>query len=252
MRPSEEGRTWSSDYQLPSGEWFGDWLHETIGEHALFEESGPLPERLRAAAARVQAHRPVNERFVAEVPWIDEFTAFTAPGRFIYFSRRLLERCPHDDAVAFVVAHELAHHELGHLRYFTHAYARRAARFNAPLLAMLYFRSLQKRLYSVENEIAADHAAIDRCIDAGYDPGKCLYLFHVLELIALDYGDVNAVFGVDPESDRELAPDAAAFLKARVWLYQRRRGYLPIQDRLGEIRRYLKETRGIEVRLHGA
>jgi hypothetical protein len=96
-----------------------------------------------------------------------------------------------------VIAHELAHHELGHLGYFRHAFARRAARLSAPLLAMLFFRALQKRIYSVEREIAADHHAIDLCMSAGYDPSKCLYLFHILELIALDYGDVNAVFGLD-------------------------------------------------------
>ena len=243
---------WSSDYQLPSGEWFGDWLHTVIADNAAIEQHGFMPERARAAAARLQGHRQSDERFTVEVTWLDEFTAFTAPGRFIYFSRRLLERCPHEDAAAFVIAHELAHHELGHLAYFGNSFARRAARMQAPLLAMLFFRALQKRIYSVEREVAADERAIDLCIDAGYDPGKCLYLFHVLELIALDYGDVNAVFGLDSESDRELDPDAALILKARVWLYQRERGYLPIQDRLGSLRRYLARTRGLEIRLQGA
>ena len=243
---------WSSDYQLPSGEWFGDWLHGVVDDSAMLEQDGFMPDRVRSAAARLQANRPSAERFTVEVPWLDEFTAFTAPGRFIYFSRRLLERCPHEDSAAFVIAHELAHHDLGHLTYFEGAFARRAARLHAPLLAMLFFRVLQKRIYSVEREVAADERAIDLCLDAGYDAGKCVYLFHILELIALDYGDVNAVFGLDPESDRELEPDAAMILKARIWLYQRERGYLPIQDRLGALERYLERTRGLRVRLKGA
>ncbi|HET7584786.1 MAG TPA: M48 family metalloprotease [Gemmatimonadaceae bacterium] len=242
---------WSGDYQLPSGEWFGDWLHALVAENAFIEQSGSMPDRVRAAATRLQAHRPATERFTVEVPWLHEFTAFTAPGRFIYFSRRLLERCPHEEAAAFVIAHELAHHELGHLDFFRYTFARRAARLSGPHLAMLFFRSLQKRIYSVERETAADRHAMDLCLRAGYDPGKCLYLFHILELIALDFGDVNAVFGLDPESDRELDPDASAILKARIWLYQQQRGYLPIQDRLGALLRYLEE-RKIQVRLQGA
>jgi len=243
---------WSSDYQLPSGEWFGEWLHAVIAEQAVLEQNGFMPDRVRSAAARLQAYRRPDERFEVEIPWLREFTAFTAPGRYIYFSRRLLECCPYEDAAAFVIAHELAHHELGHLDYFRGSVAKRAARFQPARLAMLFFAVLQRHVYSVESEIAADQRAIDLCVDAGYDAGKSLYLFRILELIALDYGDLNGVYGLDRESDRELSPDASAILKARVWLYQRRRGYLPIQDRLAELQRYLVRTRGIEARLPGA
>jgi hypothetical protein len=75
---------------------------------------------------------------------------------------------------------------------------------------------------------------------------------HILELIALDYGDLGAVYGLDTESDRELSADASPLTKARVWLYQRERGYLPIQDRLAELRRHITERTGIEVRPRSA
>jgi hypothetical protein len=71
-------------------------------------------------------------------------------------------------------------------------------------------------------------------------------------LIALDYGDLGAVFGLDPESDQELSPTASAMTKARIWLYQRERGYLPIQDRQAAVQRYLVETHGVEARVTGA
>jgi len=119
---------WSSDFELTPGEWFGEWLHSQIAENAHIEQNGFMPDRVRAAATRLQTTRPTDQRFVAEVPWLDSFTAFTAPGKYVYFSRRLLERCPHEDAAAFVIAHEIAHHDLGHLDLFTSGFGRRAGR----------------------------------------------------------------------------------------------------------------------------
>jgi predicted Zn-dependent protease len=120
------------------------------------------------------------------------------PGKYIYFARRLLERCPHEESAAFVVAHEIAHHDLGHMGIFNGPFTRQAARLDAGKLAVLFFRMLQKRIYSPEWELAADRHAIDLCLKAEYDPAKCLYLFHVLEMIALDVGDLGAVYGLDP------------------------------------------------------
>jgi predicted Zn-dependent protease len=236
---------WSSDFEIESGEWFGDWLHAQIAENAFIEREGFMPDRVAAASARLQAGRPADERFIVEVPWLQAFTAFTAPGKYVYFSRRLLERCPHEDAAAFVIAHEIAHHELAHLSLFTGPMTRRIASSDAGMLAIFFFRSLQKRIYSLENELAADRRGMDLCLRAGYSPAKCLYLFHILELIALDYGDLNEVYGLDPNSDQELSAEASVATKARIWLYQRQRGYLPLQDRLAELVRYTEKLTGI-------
>ncbi len=238
-------RHWSSDFEITPGEWFGEWLRREIEENAHVEAHGFMPGRVRAVADQLQHDRAPGHRFVPVVPWIDEFTAFTAPGRYVYFGRRLLERCPHEDSVAFVIAHEIAHHDLGHLDLFSGGFARRAARLDAGVLAIMFFRMLQKRIYSPEWELAADRHAIDLCLRAGYAPAKCLYLFHILELIALDYGDVNMVFGLDAQSDQELSPEASLMTKARIWLYQRERGYLPLQDRRAELARYITRTTGI-------
>ncbi|MFH0350761.1 MAG: M48 family metalloprotease [Chromatiales bacterium] len=243
---------WSSDFELSPGEWFGDWLHAQIAENAFIEQNGLMPDRVRAAATRLQQDRPTDRRFVAEVPWLDSFSAFTAPGKYVYFSRRLLERCPHEDSAAFVIAHEIAHHDLGHLELFNGAFARHAARLQAGVLAILFFRMLQKRIYSPEWELAADRRAIDLCLKAEYDPAKCLYLFYILEMFALDYGDLGGVYGLDPESDQELSAEATVITKARIWLYQRKRGYLPIQDRKAELARYIGTvTDGATVRPQG-
>ncbi len=71
---------WSSDFELNSGEWFGDWLHAQIAENVHIEQTGFMPDRVRAAAARLQADRSPDRRYVTEVPWLEAFSAFTAPG----------------------------------------------------------------------------------------------------------------------------------------------------------------------------
>lgn len=235
---------WSDDFELSAGEPFGEWLYGQIAESVHVELHGFMPDRVRAAAERLQQGRPVDQRYAAVVAWMQSFNAFTAPGRFVYFSRRLLERCPHEDAAAFVIAHEIAHHDLGHVAIFSGPFSRHAARLQAGQLAVLFFRMLQKRVYSPEWELAADRRAMDLCLAAGYNPERCLYLFRVLEMIALDYGDIAGVYGLDEQSDQELSAEASVLTKARIWLYQRQRGYLPIQDRLAELVRYTKGLTG--------
>ena len=148
---------------------------------------------------------------------------------------------------------EIAHHDLGHLDIFAGPFARHAARLDAGKLAVLFFRMLQKRIYSPEWELAADQRSIDLCIEAKFDVAKCLYIFHVMEMFFLDHGDLGAVYGIDPDSDSELSAEASLVTKARVWLYSRQRGYLPIQDRRAELLRHLETVHGLKgIRPRGA
>src|SRR5262249_38314230 len=158
--------------------------------------------------------------------WLSLFNAFTAPGQYIYFSRRLLERCPDDETVAFVIAHEIAHHDLGHLAFFSGRFIQHALRTGAGAMIVLFFRMLQTHVYSVEWEPDAVLRAIELCVAAGYDGKKCLEVFDVMEKWALYHLDFDGVYGPDKESDQELAPDADFMTRARIWLYLKRRGYL--------------------------
>lgn len=155
------------DFEIARGVMFGEWLHELIGEHIGYEVRGEMPDRVARVADRLQARRSDGERLIVKIPWLRDFNAFTGPGRYIYFSRRLLERCPDDETVALVIAHEMAHHDLGHLRVFTGPFSRHAARFSGPDLIVLFFRVLQKRIYSVRWETSADEHAINLCVGSG-------------------------------------------------------------------------------------
>ena len=44
----------------------------------------------------------------------DEINAFAAPGGFIFVTRGMLRCCPHEDAVAAVLAHEIGHVQYKH------------------------------------------------------------------------------------------------------------------------------------------
>ena len=234
----------SSDFLVEPGLTFGEWLRKEVEAAAFIERNGFFPEQVERVARRLQADRAPEDRLEVVVPWFRIRSAFTAPGRYIYFSRGLLERCPHDEAVAFVIAHEIAHHDLGHLDLFRGRFAQHAARMHGGRLMVLFFRLLQKRIYSPEWEGEADRAAIEMCVRAGYDGARCLYLFHVLSLLMLDAGDIAGVYGLDQESDQELSPEADLLTKARIRLYHLRRGYLPLQDREALVREHLETVLG--------
>lgn len=216
----------------------GQILHDAIHESYVVESAGWAAEQVSRVGNRVQSDVEEGKRLRVEVPWLEEFTAFTAPGPYIYISRRLLEVCRTDETVAFVIAHEVAHHRLGHTDIFPEWLAELTGA-QIPLLITVLYRSVEARLYGPEREVAADRMGIDLCVSAGYEPSACLEIFEVLEKFALDMRDHDIVFGPE-ESDDELHPDAPLSTKLRVWLWQRTRGYLPLRDRKREIVRHLE------------
>ncbi|HEV7405716.1 MAG TPA: M48 family metalloprotease [Chthoniobacteraceae bacterium] len=230
----------ASDFDLKDGAAIGEWLHARIAEAALFEEADWAIERVCRVEDRLQFDRPEAERLVVEIPWLELFTAFTGPGRYIYISRRLFERCATDEHVAFIVAHELAHHDLQHLNLFA-GWAEKLIHLPGSDLFAAAFHALESRLYGPEKECDADRHALDLCLAAGYDGARCLGIFDIFEEYALHYGDLDIVHGPDRDSDDELDPDAPWTTKAQIWAWQRKRGYLPIRDRRQMLLNYLAE-----------
>ena len=217
----------------------GDRLYAALESSVVFETSGWAVERVERVAARLQRARPPSQRLQVVVPWIDAFTAFTTPGRYIYFSRRLLELCRHDEATAFVIAHEIAHHDLGHLDLLARWLPYVIGTGTARLLTVLY-RCMEGALFSSQKESDADRRAIDLCLEAGYDARKCLLIFDVLEKFALDIGDVDGALGTD---DLEEQLRNTALWKRRlksVW-YKIRRGYPSISERRAQLKCHLAD-----------
>lgn len=228
----------ASDFEIEDGLTFGEWLNRELRAAFHFETDGWAAERVKRVSDRLQADRPPDVRLIVEAPWISEATAFTAPGRYVYFCRGLLELCD-DEAAALVVAHEIAHHDLGHLDVFPGWMAKmsRLMRMGGVYLGAA-FHEMEKRIYGPENECRADKHGLMLCLKAGYDGKRCLALFDHLERYALDMRDLDMVYGPDA-SDDELAEDAGWATRTKVWLWQRSRGYLPIRDRKAALASYL-------------
>lgn len=78
-----------------------------------YVDLGPQADRARGIAARLNAYRSGPPKD-AVVLWTNGFAAVTRTGPFIYVAHVFAQHLS-DDGLAFVLAHEMAHHDLGHL-----------------------------------------------------------------------------------------------------------------------------------------
>jgi predicted Zn-dependent protease len=133
-----------------------------------------------------------------------EVNAFATPGGHIFVTRGLLECAPSEDALAAVIAHEIAHIQAHHAaaiindqRLVTElsqtadraaaiasrnaGSRQRAALFGRSVAAMV--TTLFKNGFSREQEFEADAKAAALLRSAGYDPSAMLAVLEVLEKI---------------------------------------------------------------------
>ena len=212
-----------------------EWLHrELVGAYQVDTEAW-ADARVQRAMRQLHGARPGRPRLEAEVLWLLPYSAFTLPGRYLYVSRRLLERCACDAEAAFVLAHEVAHHDLGHLDELGRWGARlpRSLRGRAVLLAL---RLVEQRVHRQEWELDADAYALVLCARAGYAVEDCLRVFDVLKAHLLDYGQLDAVFGPDappPEGDDVLE---ALWLRARDLVHHATTSHPPLVERVEALR----------------
>lgn len=187
-------------------------LRAAIEDAFVIERSGWAVERVERVTAALQSSRPSGSRMETLVVWMEDYTAFTAPGDAIYLSRRLLEVLPSDAAVAFVIAHERAHHALGHVPNFDLSLGASSVRLGLTILG--------RWVHSTRHERDADLFAIEQCVAAGYDAAESIEALECLEKIALDYGHVDAVVN-----------DAEARARAR--------SHPPLRGRIEEVKRHV-------------
>src|SRR5437763_13766509 len=152
---------------------FAEWLHaELVKQYAQETEPWAI-ERIARVMARLNAVREDAEPKEGVILWIQGFTAFTFAGRYIYISRHLYERLPSDEAAAFVLAHEVAHHDCGHLDVYR-AWSNWIPRSEATTYIAALTALIEYKAYGPEKETEADLYAMQLCLDAGYDGMKCL------------------------------------------------------------------------------
>jgi Zn-dependent protease with chaperone function len=212
----------------------GERLHTILLEELGLTKPDFSHERVARAMIALNEARAGLPPMVGEVLWMSAPFAFTLPGPYVYITRRFIERCTSDAPVAFLLAHEIAHHDLGHLkraeRWMTNVFAHAPA-----LIVLLTIEPLMRWLYSRENELAADSHGLDLCRKAGYDLKRCLQCFNIFELYLLDIHDLDGVYGTDEELELEpklsMKSMGRIFSDWRLWRARHRRAHPSIHER---------------------
>ncbi len=217
---------------------FSEWLHaELVHEYANEIESWAI-ERAKRVMDRLNAVRLDREPKEAVILWLQGFTAFTFVGRYIYIVRRLYERLPSDESVALIFAHEIAHHDCGHLSLFG-SWTSWLPRSTATSYVAALTAVLEHKAYGPEREAQADLYAMQLCLDAGYDGARCLQLFDIMENESLDVGDVDGVFGPENLLDPTDPDQGGIGQQVQRWIWTKHRGYLPLRERRERAAAYL-------------
>jgi len=216
---------------IGAGEQLYAELHqELIAEYGSETEEPWVAERLSSVMTRLNGVRQDGRQLVAHCLRIPGFTAFTVPGRNIYIARQLLERLPSIESTAFVLGHEVAHHDLGHLELF-HSWLEILPKGTVGLVLASLVWKMSHRLYGPERESHADEYAIELCLDAGFPGERCLQAFDILEDEALHRGDIDGVFGPENVLDPTDPDQNSLTHQAQRWLWSRARRYLPLRER---------------------
>lgn len=213
----------------------GEQIHSTFVEGWGFNIQDFSHRSAARAMAELNAARAPLPPMIGEVLWMSAPIAFTLPGPYVYLSRRFVERCVSDAPVAFALAHEIGHHDLGHLNRADRLMAANTLAHIPGHLALIGIELWSRLLYSRENELAADSYAFDLCQKAGFDLKQCLRCFDILSWYALDHNDFDGVYGLDEELelDPKLATGAIdrMYIEARLWLARHRRSHPSLDER---------------------
>ena len=221
---------------------FSNWLHEELVANYANETEAWALDRVARVMACLNDHRRDRDALEAIILWIPIPTVFTTVGKYVYISRALLERLPSDDAAAFWLAHEAAHHDLGHLDLFGQ-WARWIPRISGAGYLAAIARLLEYRAYGPEKEADADAYAVELCVDAGYNGEMCLQAFDIMENLALDRGDIDGVFGPENLLDPTDPDMNSTTYGVQRWLWTRARGYLPLRERRERAKLQLERRR---------
>jgi predicted Zn-dependent protease len=226
----------------------GEWLYARLVAEYAEESESWATERVARVMGRLNAVRAACPMpgaapypLTAHILWVGAMNAFAMPGRYIYLTRELLQRFGDDEPIALVLAHEAAHHDLGHVRLLRPALSRlRGLPGNVLLFTLL--RVAERLAYGADQEEAADRYGLDLCLAAGYNGKTCLELFDALEAYLLDHRDIDGVFGPEEAigaKEGGLERWSAQF-RAEAW--RRLRGYPSLRARRTSLERQLRDA----------
>ena len=191
------------------------------------ERSERILQQLAAGPDGFSLWRPV-------VLTTSELCALTAPGRCIYVSTGLIGALSDDAPLALALAHEIAHHTLGHVASAPPTQWRDCLGA-ASALSALAGPVVNRLLFSVEQEFAADREALNLCHRAGFNLPTCLDLYRIFS----DWEETGRDCGVTFPGDRIGSSTAL-----QRWMRARYSGYprLAARREAAEVERILIQT----------
>lgn len=191
-----------SDSQKIDAEYQMGWL---LAQHFEDKISCKQNNRLTDIAAQLLSKLRNKERkHRFQLDHSGELNACAIPGGFIYISEALFDLCGEDlDAIAFVLAHEIAHgiHGDANKRFLTKAVINGLLRIKThginPAVQKLMAHLVQQG-YSREQEFRADRFAVALTRAAGFDPQGGCRLFANLQKQAKETNTFGAYFSSHP------------------------------------------------------
>lgn len=162
----------------------------------------------RLQSAFVKRNRLYRYHILAD----EGFNAFALPGGFIFITLPFLEKIsPHQDQVAFVLAHEMMHVYLKHpmeriltdysIQTIFKLLARRGGITGA---ANQMLSSFLTRQYSQENELKADAKAVTLMKYAKYNPAASIAVLEILKSAGKEQSRLTSYFSTHPPMDERI------------------------------------------------
>ena len=170
-----------------------------LANYQLYEEDPDLTLYLNeiTVAVAINSRKPeIFNGYHTAILDSEEINAFATPGGHIFITRGLLQCATSEDALAAVIAHEIAHIQLQHsIRAIKSSRVVNAFATTGSSLAGLALSDLAGILdeaandivsamqegYSQNQEFAADTLALELLADTGYDPASLIAMLRVLE-----------------------------------------------------------------------
>jgi Zn-dependent protease with chaperone function len=222
---------------------FAEWLHAELINEFANEREAWATDRVQRVQQKINEARTGKPPLETVILWIAPPLAFTLVGRYVYISRYLLERLSTDDAVAFVLAHEAAHHDLGHFDLFA-GWAEWLPKTHVTGYVAMLARLFEHRTYGPGRENDADAYAIELVLKMGYQGDLAVQALAILENLSLDRGDIAGVYGPENLLDPTDPKGSSAAYQVQRWVWTHLHGYHPLHDRLANMRKLVKLRTG--------
>jgi len=195
----------SENPQIDSEREIGEYIHNLIDEDVHIESYGIFFEKVQKIANQLNGIRKNLTPIEPVILWIPQVNAFITPGYYLYISRELLQLLQSEDSIAFLIAHEIGHYDLGHTQLY-HSYLSTLKHIPAGDVIGLLLLQARSMLFNQDREQETDQYALELCLNAGYDGYGCLKFFDFMEAHYLNFRNFDEVFGTEENLDNNSNP----------------------------------------------